>query len=63
VSERRDDHGFDTAALGFGIFFIVAGVVFLLDRLGVLELRATVLWPLLLIALGLALLVASRRRA
>jgi hypothetical protein len=62
VSERGDDHGFDTGALGFGIFFIVAGVVFLLDRLGVLELRAAVLWPLLLIALGLALLVASRRR-
>jgi hypothetical protein len=62
VSERRSDRGFEPASLGFGIFFIVAGVVFLLDRLGVLELRAALLWPLLLIALGLALLVASRRR-
>jgi hypothetical protein len=63
VTERRDDRGFDTGALGFGIFFIVAGLVFLFERLGVLELRAAVLWPLLLIALGLALLVAGRRRS
>jgi hypothetical protein len=63
LSEPRDDRGFDPGALGFGIFFIVAGVVFLLDRLGVLELRAAILWPLLLIVLGVALLLASRRRA
>jgi uncharacterized membrane protein len=63
VNERRDDRGFDSGALGFGIFFIVVGLVFLLERLGVLEIRAAVLWPLLLIVLGLALLVAARRRA
>jgi cell wall-active antibiotic response 4TMS protein YvqF len=62
VNVRRDDRGFDPAALGFGIFFIVAGAVFLLERLGVFELRAAVLWPLLLIALGAALLVAAWRR-
>jgi hypothetical protein len=44
------------------MFFIVAGVLFLLERLGVIELRAAVLWPLLLIALGVALLVATARR-
>ena len=63
MNERRDDRGFDSGALGFGIFFIVVGVVFLLERLGVLEVRAAVVWPLLLIVLGLALLVAARRRA
>ncbi|HEV8571874.1 MAG TPA: DUF5668 domain-containing protein [Actinomycetota bacterium] len=62
MTERRDDRGFDSGALGFGIFFVVAGVVFLLERLGVLELRAAVLWPLVLIALGVALLLAAARR-
>jgi hypothetical protein len=62
LSEQRDVRGFDSGALGFGIFFIVAGAVFLLERLGVLEIRAAVLWPLLLIALGVALLVAAWRR-
>jgi hypothetical protein len=62
VSERRDDRGFEPAALGFGIFFIVAGAVFLLERLGIFEVRAAVLWPLLLIVLGLAVLLATRRR-
>jgi hypothetical protein len=63
VNERRDDRGFDSGALGFGIFFIVVGVVFLLERLGLFEVRAAVVWPLLLIVLGLAVLVAARRRA
>jgi hypothetical protein len=63
VNERREDRGFDSGALGFGIFFIVVGVVFLLERLGVFEIRAAVVWPLLLIVLGIALLVAARRRA
>jgi uncharacterized membrane protein len=63
VNERSDARGFDSAALGFGIFFIVVGVLFLLERLGVLEVRTAVVWPLLLIVLGLALVVAARRRA
>lgn len=62
MSERRDDRAFDPGALGFGIFFITAGILFLLERLGILEIRASVLWPLLLIALGAALLFAARRR-
>jgi hypothetical protein len=62
VNERRGDRGFDSGALGFGIFFVLAGVVFLLESLGVVEIRAAVLWPLLLIALGGALLVAAARR-
>jgi hypothetical protein len=62
MNERPDDAPFEPAALGFGIFFIVAGVVFLLERLGIFEVRAAVLWPLLLIVLGLAVLLASSRR-
>ena len=62
MNDGRDGRGFDSGALGFGMFFIVAGVLFLLERLGVIELRAAVLWPLLLIALGVALLVAAARR-
>jgi hypothetical protein len=62
VNERPGAGRFDSGALGFGIFFVVVGVVFLLERLGVLEVRAAVVWPLLLIVLGLALLVAARRR-
>jgi cell wall-active antibiotic response 4TMS protein YvqF len=62
VSEPPEERGYDAGALGFGIFFIVVGVVFLLERLGVFELRAAVLWPVLLIALGVALLIAARRR-
>lgn len=62
MNDRRDDGGLDPAPLGFGIFFVVAGLVFLLEALGVLEFRASVLWPVLLIALGTALLLAARRR-
>jgi hypothetical protein len=62
LSERPGDRGFDSGALGFGIFFIVAGAIFLLDRLEVFEIRGAVLWPVLLIALGVALLIAARRR-
>ena len=63
MNDRPDRRSFDPTALGFGIFFLVAGGLFLLERLGVFELRAAVLWPVLLIALGLGLLVAARRRA
>jgi len=50
------------AALVFGIFFIAAGVMFLLDRLDVLELRLRLLAPVLLIVLGVAVLLGGRRR-
>jgi hypothetical protein len=62
LSERRDDRRLEPAPLGFGLFFIVAGVVFLLEALEIIEVRASILWPVLLIALGAALLLAARRR-
>ncbi|HXF35942.1 MAG TPA: hypothetical protein VNO17_02030 [Actinomycetota bacterium] len=49
-------------ALGLGLFFVAAGVVFLLERLGVLAVGGRLLLPLLLIGLGVALLVTARRR-
>ena len=48
------------ASLVAGVFFIVAGAMFLLDRLGVFELRLRVLAPALLIAIGVAVLLGGR---
>lgn len=48
------------SALVFGIFFIVAGVVFLLERLDVWNVEIRTLAPLLLITLGLAVLLGGR---
>ena len=58
MADRRN-----RAALVAGLFFIVAGVVFLLDRLELFDLRIRVLWPLLLILLGFAVLLGGRRSA
>ncbi len=49
------------AAIVWGVFFVLAGVAFLLDHLGVWNLRGRYLVPLLLIALGVAILVGGRR--
>lgn len=48
------------AALVAGIFFIVAGVAFLLERLDVWELEVRTLAPALLIALGFVVLLSGR---
>ncbi len=42
------------ASFAAGTFFTLAGIVFLLERLDIVQLSAAVLWPLLLIGLGLA---------
>jgi hypothetical protein len=54
------DGGTNRAALVWGIFFVLAGVGFLLDRLDVWNLRVRYLLPLLLIALGAAILLGGR---
>jgi hypothetical protein len=51
----------DRGAVGTGIFFLIAGVLFLLDQLNVVDLRGSYLLPALLIAFGVALLVGTRR--
>jgi len=48
------------AALLFGILFIVAGVAFLLERLGIWDFRLRYLAPALLIALGVVVLLGGR---
>ncbi len=52
----------DRINLGTGIFFVLAGAVFLLDALEVISIGTAWLWPLLLIAAGIALVLAGRGR-
>jgi hypothetical protein len=54
------DRGRNRAALVFGLFFVIAGVGFLLDRLEVWDLRPGYLLPMLLIVLGIAVLAGGR---
>jgi hypothetical protein len=56
VVERRD-----RGAIVFGVFFVLVGVAFLLDRLDVWTIRARYLPPVLLIAFGVAVLLGARR--
>ena len=56
-----DDSGINRSALVAGVFFIAAGAVFLLGRLGVWDLSLRVLGPVLLITLGVAIIVGGRR--
>lgn len=49
--------------LGVGIFFLAAGVLFLLDAVELIDLRAEFLLPLLLIGFGIALIASGGRPA
>jgi len=55
--------GYDRKALIAGVFFIVMGVLFLLDQLDVIRLRAAYFIPIVLIVLGAAILISARRPA
>ena len=52
--------GGNRRALVWGLFFIAAGIAFLLDRLDVWTLRARYVLPMLLIVLGVAILLGGR---
>ncbi|HEX7463752.1 MAG TPA: hypothetical protein VF382_02505 [Actinomycetota bacterium] len=54
------DGGVNRSALALGVFFLLAGMAFLFDQLGVWDLRARYLLPSILIALGVAILVGGR---
>jgi hypothetical protein len=57
--------GVDRLSLVAGVLFVLAGVLFLLDALGVWELRIDYLVPLGLIVVGLGVLASAlpmRRR-
>ena len=58
MTERQTSRG----ALGGGIFFIIAGVAFLLDELDLVSLSAGYLIPALLIVFGAAIIIESRPR-
>jgi uncharacterized membrane protein YfcA len=51
--------GFHRGSLIAGIFFIIMGVVFLLDQLDVIDLRPGLAWPLLLIGFGVGVLAGA----
>jgi hypothetical protein len=46
-----------------GVFFVIAGIAFLLDRTGLVELQIRTLGPVLLIGLGVAVLIGGRSRS
>lgn len=48
-------------ALVAGALYVVLGVLFLLDRLGVITIAAAYVLPVLLIALGVGVILGSRR--
>lgn len=55
------DPALNRSALVAGVFFVAAGAVFLLERLGVWDLSLRVLGPVLLITLGVAIIRGGRR--
>ena len=55
--------GYERRALIAGVFFIAMGVLFLLDQLDVIRLRAAYFIPIVLIVLGAAILIGARRPA
>lgn len=54
MSERR------RTPVVWGVFFIVAGGLFLLEELGAFDLRARYVLPVLVIAVGAAVLIGGR---
>lgn len=46
-------------SLAAGIFFLLVGAAFFLEALGYLRMEARQVWPLLLIALGAAILLGA----
>jgi hypothetical protein len=54
------DGGMNRSAVALGVFFVLAGVAFLLDQLDVWNLRARYFLPSVVIALGVAILIGGR---
>jgi hypothetical protein len=52
-------HPFDALSFGFGVLFATAAAMLASDRFDVLDLGNTELWPVVVIALGLTLVVAA----
>jgi Domain of unknown function (DUF5668) len=59
VADRRADR----SVIVWGLAFILAGVVFLLDRLEVWSIEPELFAPVALILIGVAVLAGARRNA
>ena len=59
MSDRDDRRGIDRSALVWGLLFTVVGLTYLLQALGVWDVRGEVLLPILLIVAGGAVLVTG----
>jgi cytochrome c oxidase subunit IV len=59
VSDRDDRRGIDRAAVVWGLLFTVVGLTYLLQELGVWDVRGEVLLPVLLIVAGGAVLATG----
>lgn len=60
-----NDRTYHRGSVIWGLIFIVLGVLFLLDQLDVLDLKAAYIFPVVLIVIGATFLVsgaAARRR-
>lgn len=61
-----NDRTYHRGAVIWGLIFVVLGVLFLLDQLEVIDLRAAYILPVVLIVIGAVFLVsgaATRRRS
>lgn len=56
------DREVDRVGLAFGVAFVAAGVLFLLDRLEVWDMKPSYVLPIFLIALGVAILLGGRSK-
>jgi cytochrome c oxidase subunit IV len=59
VSDRDERRGIDRSALVWGLLFTVVGLTYLLQALGVWDVRGEVLLPVLLIVAGGAVLATG----
>jgi hypothetical protein len=50
---------FDAGGVIAGLIFIILGAVFLLDRLDVWDLRFEVIWPAVLVAVGVLVVLGA----
>jgi hypothetical protein len=53
---------FNMTALISGIVFMVLGALFLFERLGVVDVAPRYIWPIVLVAIGVAILAGGGRR-
>ncbi len=59
TSNEKRTGGFDPGATLAGLIFITLGVLFMLDALDVSSIQRELVWPSILIALGLAVVLSA----